>query len=99
MPRRVVIGTYVLPDTNSNVIAPTYSTGFSGGGTAGYLRARGGNSAALYIAEDSDASDEPRIRLAAGETFPILVESERLATLRVKGAASDVVEFIADASE
>lgn len=97
--RRVVIGTYTLPDTNSNVIAPTFSAGFAGGATQGYLKARSGNAAAIFVAEDSDASDEPRARLAAGETFPIALDFERLAILRAKGSANDVLEFIADASE
>lgn len=97
--RRVIIGTFTLPDANTNVVAMTFSTGFAGGATAGYLKARGGNAAPIFIAEDADASNEPRVRLAAGETFPIAIDFERLATLQAKGTLNDVLEFISDASE
>ena len=94
-----MIGSYVLPDTNSNHPSVTFSTGVSGVGTQGYLKARSGNAAAIFIAQDNDASDEPRLKLAAGETLPTLLDFAAVAALWVKGSASDVLEFIADASE
>ena len=97
--RRLVIGTYVLPDTASNPPVLTFSSGVVGTGTQGYLKARNGNAAALYLAQDNDASNEPRIKLAAGETLPILLDYAAVAALWVKGSAADVLEFSADASE
>lgn len=97
--QRLVVGTCVLADANTNLIALTFSTGFSGGATAGYLKARGGNAAAIYVGEDNDLSGEPRLRLAAGETCPVRIEYEKVITLYCKGTQNDVLEFIAQASE
>jgi hypothetical protein len=98
-PRRATIGTFVLPDTNTNAIVLVYSTGFTGGGTQGYLKARSSNAASLRISNDNDATTEPYAVLAAGETLPIALDFEKVAQLFARGSAADVVEFVSDASE
>jgi hypothetical protein len=89
----------VLADANTNAIVLTFSTGQSGGATAGYLKARSSNAAAIRVGSDNDLSNEPYASLAAGETLPILLDYERATAMFARGTAADVLEFVADASE
>lgn len=91
--RRVVVASYTLPDTNTNALNLTPDVA----ATTGYLKARGSNGATIFIARDNDASNEPRLSLAAGETLPIPFETET--DWYCKGSAGDVLEFVGDANE
>lgn len=98
--RRVAIATCALAGTTKQGITLVLASGVSGAATQGYLKARGGNSAAIFISEFSTNNDnEPRFRLAAGETLPIRLDYEGVASLYAKGSTGDVLEFVADASE
>lgn len=91
--RRVVVASFTLPDTNTNAINLTPDVG----GTTGYLKARGANSATVYVCRDNDCSGEPRFALTPGETLPIPFEAED--GWYCDGSANDVLEFVGDASE